>query len=58
VQTQRGHYEKRLDAETWDCVDRVNAWYPPGVIDLPVEKQRATYDECAGRFMKAIHRAL
>jgi len=47
----RGKYETRLDPALWAYIDSVNAWYPPEVIGLPIDKQRAVYD----RMCRAFH---
>lgn len=49
--TSRGKYETRLDPALWAYIDAVNAWYPPEIIGLPVDKQRAVYD----RMCRAFH---
>ncbi|PBB66977.1 esterase [Mesorhizobium sp. WSM4312] len=48
----RGKYETRLDPALWAYIDSVDAWYPPEVIGLPIDKQRAVYD----RMCRAFHR--
>ncbi|QKC80953.1 alpha/beta hydrolase [Mesorhizobium sp. NZP2077] len=50
--TGRGKYETRLDPALWAYIDSVNAWYPPEIIGLPIDKQRAVYD----RMCRAFHR--
>ncbi|MFD1982010.1 alpha/beta hydrolase [Mesorhizobium newzealandense] len=50
--TSRGKYETRLDPALWAYIDAVNAWYPPEIIGLPIDKQRAVYD----RMCRAFHR--
>jgi acetyl esterase len=40
----RGKYEALLDPALWAYIDKVNAWYPPEIADLPIGKQRAVYD--------------
>ncbi|MER9653254.1 alpha/beta hydrolase [Mesorhizobium sp. M0152] len=47
----RGKYETRLDPALWAYIDAVNAWYPPEVTGLPIDKQRAVYD----RMCRAFH---
>ncbi|WP_095202582.1 alpha/beta hydrolase [Mesorhizobium carmichaelinearum] len=49
--TGRGKYETRLDPTLWAYIDSVNAWYPPEIIGLPIDKQRAVYD----RMCRAFH---
>lgn len=48
----RGKYAARLDPALWAYIDAVNAWYPPEIIGLPIDKQRAVYD----RMCRAFHR--
>lgn len=48
--TARGKYETRLDPALWAYVDAVNAWYPPEIIGLPIDKQRAVYDRMSRAF--------
>ncbi|BCG77355.1 alpha/beta hydrolase [Mesorhizobium sp. 113-3-3] len=50
--TSRGKYETRLDPALWAYIESVNAWYPPEIIGLPIDKQRAVYD----RMCRALHR--
>ncbi|MET2829976.1 alpha/beta hydrolase [Mesorhizobium shangrilense] len=50
--TSRGKYQTRLDPSLWAYIDAVNAWYPPEVIGLPIDKQRAVYD----KMCRAFHR--
>lgn len=47
----RGKYETRLDPALWAYIDAVNAWYPPEITGLPIDKQRAVYD----RMCRAFH---
>ncbi|UVK55993.1 alpha/beta hydrolase [Mesorhizobium sp. AR02] len=49
--TNRGKYETRLDPALWAYIDSVNAWYPPEIIGLPIDKQRDVYD----RMCRAFH---
>ncbi len=49
--TGRGKYETRLDPALWAYIDSVNAWYPPEITGLPIDKQRAVYD----RMCRAFH---
>ncbi|RWF49386.1 MAG: alpha/beta hydrolase [Mesorhizobium sp.] len=46
---KRGKYATLLDPALWTYIDRVNAWYPPG-MDLPVDKQRSVYDAMCRAF--------
>jgi acetyl esterase len=46
----RGKYETRLDPALWAYIDAVNAWYPPEVIGLPIDRQRAVYDRMSRAF--------
>ncbi|MER9329305.1 alpha/beta hydrolase [Mesorhizobium sp. M0488] len=47
----RGKYETRLDPALWAYIAAVNAWYPPEITGLPIDKQRAVYD----RMCRAFH---
>ncbi|WP_171026201.1 alpha/beta hydrolase [Mesorhizobium comanense] len=49
----RGKYAAMLDQKFWDYIDRVNAWYPPETVGLPIDKQRDIYD----RMCRAFHQA-
>jgi len=49
--TGRGKYETRLDPALWAYIDSVNAWYPPEITGLPIDRQRAVYD----RMCRAFH---
>ncbi|TIM95605.1 MAG: alpha/beta hydrolase [Mesorhizobium sp.] len=46
----RGPYETRLDPALWAYIDAVNAWYPPEILGLPIDKQRAVYDRMSRAF--------
>ncbi|TIN30393.1 MAG: alpha/beta hydrolase [Mesorhizobium sp.] len=46
----RGPYETRLDPALWAYIDAVNAWYPPEIIGLPIDKQREVYDRMSRAF--------
>lgn len=46
----RGKYETRLAPELWAYIDAVNAWYPPEILGLPIDKQRAVYDRMSRAF--------
>ena len=46
----RGKYASLLDPEYWAYIDRVNARHSPAVVDMPVEQERALYDEMAAAF--------
>lgn len=48
---QRGKYEARLDPDLWAYIDAIDAWYPPEIIGLPIDKQREVYD----RMCRAFH---
>jgi acetyl esterase len=48
--TARGKYETRLDPALWAYIDAVNAWYPPEILGLPIDKQRAVYDRMSRAF--------
>ncbi|KRB20677.1 MULTISPECIES: alpha/beta hydrolase [Mesorhizobium] len=50
--TGRGKYETRLDPTLWAYIDSVNAWYPPEITGLPIDRQRAVYD----RMCRVFHR--
>ncbi|TGQ74564.1 esterase [Mesorhizobium sp. M00.F.Ca.ET.186.01.1.1] len=47
----RGKYQTRLDPELWAYIDEVNAWYPPEISGLPIDRQREVYD----RMCRAFH---
>ncbi|MBZ9996477.1 alpha/beta hydrolase [Mesorhizobium sp. BH1-1-4] len=49
--TSRGKYETWLDPALWAYIDSVNAFYPPRISGLPVDKQRAVY----ARMCRAFH---
>lgn len=49
--TGRGKYETLLDPALWAYIDAVNAWYPPEIVGLPIDKQREIYD----RMCRAFH---
>jgi acetyl esterase/lipase len=46
----RGKYEALIDPATWAYIDAVNDWYPPEIVNLPIEKQRARYDAMCRAF--------
>lgn len=46
----RGKYAALLDPEYWAYIDTVNARHFPAVVDMPVEQERALYDEMAAAF--------
>ncbi|RWB01500.1 MAG: alpha/beta hydrolase [Mesorhizobium sp.] len=46
----RGPYETRLDPALWAYIDAVNGWYPPEILGLPIDKQRAVYDHMSRAF--------
>ncbi|TIX43020.1 MAG: esterase, partial [Mesorhizobium sp.] len=41
---ERGKYQTLLDLELWAYIDRVNEWYPPEIVYMPIDRQRAVYD--------------
>lgn len=49
----RGKYAALLDPELWDYIDSVNAWYPPELSGLPIDRLREVYD----RMCRAFHQA-
>ncbi|MBZ9909895.1 alpha/beta hydrolase [Mesorhizobium sp. BR115XR7A] len=49
--TSRGKYGPWLDPALWAYIDSVNAWYPPEIAGLPIDKQRAVY----ARMCRAFH---
>ncbi|MER8421683.1 alpha/beta hydrolase [Mesorhizobium sp. M1329] len=48
--TERGKYQTLLDPELWAYIDRVNEWYPPEMVYMPIERQRAVYDAMCRAF--------
>lgn len=46
----RGQYETLLDPALWAYIDEVNAWFPPELAELPLEKQRTVYDAMCHAF--------
>jgi acetyl esterase len=46
----RGKYEALLDPAMWAYIDRINGWYPPEILDLPIDRQRAVYDAMCRAF--------
>ncbi|QPC89930.1 alpha/beta hydrolase [Mesorhizobium sp. INR15] len=46
----RGKYETLLDPALWAYIDAVNAWYPPEITGLPIDRQRAVYDKMCRAF--------
>ncbi|MBZ9796897.1 alpha/beta hydrolase [Mesorhizobium sp. ES1-4] len=46
----RGKYGPWLDPALWAYIDSVNAWYPPEIAGLPVDKQRAVYNRMCRAF--------
>ena len=46
----RGKYETRLDPALWAYVDAVDAWYPPEITALPIDRQREVYDSMCRAF--------
>lgn len=47
---QRGKYAALLDAETWDYIEEVDRWFPPGLADEPLAEQRAVYNAMCRHF--------
>lgn len=43
-------YHALIDAETWAFIDRMNSFYPPAAVDLPIERNRAIYDRMSRAF--------
>ena len=43
-------YTRLIDAETWDFINRTNAFYPPEAVDWPIERNREVYDRMAQAF--------
>ncbi|MCP9231108.1 alpha/beta hydrolase [Mesorhizobium sp. LMG 17147] len=48
--TDRGKYLTLLDPELWAYIDRVNEWYPPEIVYMPIDRQRAVYDAMCRAF--------
>ncbi|MER8884247.1 alpha/beta hydrolase [Mesorhizobium sp. M0816] len=46
----RGKYQTLLDPELWAYIDRVNEWYPPEIVYMPIDRQRAVYDAMCRAF--------
>ena len=46
----RGKYEALLDPAIWAYVDRINGWYPPEILALPMDRQRTIYDAMCRAF--------
>ena len=46
----RGKYETRLDPALWAYIDAVDAWYPPEITGLPIDRQREVYDSMCRAF--------
>jgi acetyl esterase len=44
-------YRRLIDAETWAYIDRLDASYPPGAVEMTVPEQRQVYD----RMCKVFH---
>jgi len=38
-------YRALIDAEIWAFIDRLDACYPPGVVEMDIAGQRAVYDD-------------
>jgi len=43
-------YQSMIDAETWDFIERTNAWYPVDTVKHPVKRQREIYDKMCREF--------
>ena len=43
-------YSTLIDAETWAFIDRINSFYPPETVDLPIERNRKIYDRMSRAF--------
>jgi acetyl esterase len=43
-------YATLIDAETWAFIDRINAFYPPDALNLPIDRNRAIYDRMSRAF--------
>lgn len=43
-------YKALIDAEMWAYIDKVDACYPPGAVDLGVAGQRRVYDDMCAVF--------
>ncbi|MER8580807.1 alpha/beta hydrolase [Mesorhizobium sp. M1423] len=48
--TERGKYQTLLDPELWAYIDRVNESYPPEIVYMPIDRQRAVYDAMCRAF--------
>ncbi|MER9442605.1 alpha/beta hydrolase [Mesorhizobium sp. M0340] len=48
--TDRGKYLTLLDPELWAYIDRVNEWYPPEIVYMPIDRQWAVYDAMCRAF--------
>ncbi|CAM5373563.1 Acetyl esterase [Mycolicibacterium aubagnense] len=46
----RGRYAALLDPEYWTYIDAVTARHLPAIVDMPVDQERAFYDEMAAAF--------
>ena len=46
----RGKYEALIDPASWAYIDRINGWYPPEILDLPIDRQRTVYDAMCRAF--------
>ncbi|MCZ8543953.1 alpha/beta hydrolase [Mesorhizobium qingshengii] len=46
----RGKYETRLDPALWAYIDAVDAWCPPEITGLPIDRQREVYDSMCRAF--------
>ncbi|WP_239025295.1 alpha/beta hydrolase [Rhodoligotrophos defluvii] len=43
-------YRTLLDAEVWRFIERINAFYPPDALDLPIERNREIYRRMSAAF--------
>ena len=43
-------YDKLIDQQTWDFINRTKSWYPTDATEHSVEEQRRTYDEMCRDF--------
>lgn len=45
-------YSKKIDAETWDFINKTGEYYPPETISYTVEQQREIYDRMCRAFFQ------
>lgn len=43
-------YDRMIDSQTWEFIERTDRWYPPNTIDLSMQKQRQIYDAMCREF--------